>query len=72
MCVAVPGKVLSVENGRASIDFSGNVVTARSGIIDIVPGDYVLVHAGLVIQKLKESDAEDMKKLFEMLGEDDE
>ena len=50
MCVALPGKVLSVEDGLAKVDFSGNVVTAHAGLVDVKPGDYALVHAVLVIQ----------------------
>lgn len=69
MCVAIPGKVLSVENGKAVVDFDGNTTSVRSGIIDVSVGDYVLVHAGLVIQKMKEKEALEMKELFDMLGD---
>ena len=65
MCVALPGKVLSVENGMARIDFSGNIVTAHAGLVEVKPGDYALVHAGLVIQVMKEEEALDLAELFE-------
>ncbi|MBR2667719.1 MAG: HypC/HybG/HupF family hydrogenase formation chaperone [Oscillospiraceae bacterium] len=64
MCVALPGKVLSVEDGLAKVDFSGNVVTAHAGLVDVKPGDYALVHAGLVIQVMDESEALDLEELF--------
>ncbi len=69
MCVALPGKVLSVENGIARVDFSGNVVTAHAGLVDVKPGDYALVHAGLVIQVMDESEALDLEELFREVGE---
>ena len=51
------------------MDFSGNRVTARTGLVDVAPGDKVLVHAGCVLQKMREEEAEEMKKLFEALGD---
>ncbi len=69
MCVALPGKVLSVENGIARVDFSGNVVTAHAGLVDVKPGDYALVHAGLVIQVMDRSEALDLEELFREVGE---
>lgn len=69
MCVAIPGKVISVEAGRAVVDFDGNETVARSGIVEVQPGDRVLVHAGLIIQKLKDVEVDEMIKMFkEMEG----
>ena len=69
MCVAWPGPVISCEDGSAVVDFSGNRVTARTGLVDVAPGNKVLVHAGCVLQKMREEEAEEMKKLFEALGD---
>ncbi|MBQ8525488.1 MAG: HypC/HybG/HupF family hydrogenase formation chaperone [Clostridia bacterium] len=69
MCVAAPGKVIKIENSIATVDFSGNLVRAHAGLLDIRQGDNVLVHAGLIIQKLSPKEAEDMTKLFEELEE---
>ena len=69
MCVAWPGTVISCEDGSAVVDFSGNRVTARTGLVDVAPGDKGLVHAGCVLQKMREEEAEEMKKLFEALGD---
>lgn len=67
MCVAAAGKVVSVENNVAVVDFGGNKVRAHAGIIPVKPGDSVLVHAGLIIQILSEKDASEMERLFEEL-----
>ena len=59
MCVALPGKVIELNEKNAVIDFSGNQVTARAGLVDIKVGDYVLVHAGCIIQKVSKQDMQD-------------
>lgn len=64
MCVAIPGKVLSIEDGKAVVDFSGNQVTAYIGLVKAEVGDYVLVHAGCVIQTMKQSEAEEIIDLM--------
>jgi len=67
MCVAAPGVVIKVENDMAQIDFLGNRVMAHAGITEVKPGDYVLVHAGMVIQRLLKKEAEEMLELFDEL-----
>ncbi|MBP3678361.1 MAG: HypC/HybG/HupF family hydrogenase formation chaperone [Agathobacter sp.] len=69
MCVALPGKVIEIKDRDAVVDFNGNQVTARAGLVDVQVGDYVLVHAGCVIQKVSQQDMEDLKNLNEMMGE---
>ena len=65
MCVALPGRVASVNGTRADVDFSGNVISADAGLVDIKPGDRVLVHAGCIIQKLSNEDADFMEEFSE-------
>lgn len=69
MCVALPGKVIEIKDRDAVVDFNGNQVTARAGLVDVRVGDYVLVHAGCVIQKVTQQDMEDLKNLNELMGE---
>lgn len=69
MCVALPGKVIEIKDRDAVVDFNGNQVTARAGLVDVKVGDFVLVHAGCVIQKVSQQDMEDLKSLNEMMGE---
>lgn len=64
MCVAFPGKVCSIEDNTALIDYDGNIIRAHTGIVDVTEGDSVLVHAGIVIQKLDEDEASKMTELF--------
>ena len=69
MCVALPGKIEKIENGIADVNFSGNIVRAHTGVVKVAVGDFVLVHAGLVIQKLDQDEAENMTELFNMIKE---
>lgn len=68
MCVAVPGRVISIDEKMAEVDFSGNRIKAYRGLVDVHPGDYVLVHAGCVIQILKEQEA---VEILDLMGESD-
>ena len=66
MCLAVPGKITSIEENNAEVDFSG---IKRSVSLDLVPdakkNDYVLVHAGFAIQVLEPEEAAETLKLFQ-------
>ena len=71
MCLAIPGKVVSIEqsNGlRAGrIEFGGIV---RQASLDFVPeaqvGDYVMVHVGFAISRV---DAEEAERTYQLLEE---
>jgi len=64
MCVAMPGKVISVEGTKAIVDFSGNRIEANSGLVKVKPGDSVLVHAGCILQVLTAEDADSLSDLM--------
>ena len=67
MCWAVPARVLRVEGFTAFVDFGGGVrrevLLATSDVSD---GDYVMVHAGIVISKIRE---EEVFKILEAYKE---
>lgn len=67
MCVAAPGKIIEIDGNMAKIDYSSNITTVNKGIVDCKVGDWVLVHAGLIIQVLPENEAEYMVDLFKDL-----
>lgn len=69
MCVALPGKVIEIKEKDAVVDFNGNQVTARAGLVDVKVGDYVLVHAGCVIQKVSKQDMDELENLNNLMGE---
>ncbi|MBO5623396.1 MAG: HypC/HybG/HupF family hydrogenase formation chaperone [Butyrivibrio sp.] len=64
MCVAIPGKVIELNGTKAKVDFSGNIVNAEAGLVNVKVGDRVLVHAGCIIQTMDDSMADEMEELF--------
>jgi len=63
MCLAVPGKVLSIVGDDpfarvGKVAFAGIVKEASLALLpDVGVGDYVLVHAGFAITRLDEAEA---------------
>ena len=74
MCVALPGKVIELDKGDALVDFHGNQVRAKAGLVrrDFIRnphvGDYVLVHAGCILQKVSTKEAKDLQELMDEVG----
>ncbi len=69
MCVAVPGKVIEISGNTARINVMGNVTEADIRLVSAKPGDYVLLHAGCVLEVMKKDAAEELLELFQELGE---
>ncbi len=74
MCLAIPSKIVEVDNFRAMVDVCG----ARREInLMLMPeevgiGDYVLVHAGFAIQKVEQESAQEALKVISAIIEDAE
>lgn len=67
MCIAAPGKAVEINGDAVIVDYNSNKVKADKGIVDVKVGDYVLVHAGLIIQVIEENEALAMQELFSEL-----
>ena len=69
MCVANTGKVISIDNEKniALVDFHGSRIEARTGLMDVLPGERVLVHAGCILQKVSDEQYDEWVKLSEEL-----
>jgi len=65
MCWAIPGKVVKIKGLNAIVDIGG-IHQEVISTLDVKPGDYVMVHAGIIIEKIKEEEA---KKLVDSLIE---
>ncbi len=58
MCLAIPSKIVTLENNVAIIDVDGVRRTASMLLLeDAKVGDWVIVHAGFAIQILDEEGA---------------
>ena len=69
MCIAIPGKVISIEGNTAQVDFKGNLVDVNIGLVEVKAGQYVLVHAGCAIEVLEQEKAQEILNLFTQLEE---
>ena len=68
MCVGLSAKVVKVDKGVALIDANGARRTVSAGLVpDLLPGDYVMVHAGAAIGKITNSDEDELSDLLEGL-----
>ena len=76
MCLAIPGKVIEIDNSKEHgiIDYGdGTKRKANITLVEVKKGDYVLVHAGFAIQVLDEKEAKETLNLFrEMLSHSEE
>ncbi len=58
MCLSVPARVEKISGLNATVDFGGTKKEVSIMLFpDLKVGDFVLVHAGFVIQKLDEAEA---------------
>lgn len=65
MCLAIPSKIVKIEDNVATIDVDGVQREASLMLLeDPKIGDYVIVHAGFAINKLNEEDAKESLKLL--------
>ena len=65
MCLAIPSKIIKIENNMATIDVAG--VQRKASLLlleDAQVGDYVIVHAGFAIHKLDEAAARETLDLL--------
>ncbi|MCQ4079346.1 HypC/HybG/HupF family hydrogenase formation chaperone [Streptomyces sp. RB6PN25] len=73
MCLAVPGRVMEIEERdgtrMATVDFGGVVKdVCLEYLPDLAVGDYAIVHVGFALQRLDEESAKRTLALFENLG----
>ena len=68
MCLAIPAKVVEIEDNMGTIDMEGTRREVSLLLLeDARIGDYVIVHAGFAIHKIDENEAmESIKLLREM------
>ena len=74
MCLAIPGKVLSVEESEGilmgKVDFGGiQKKVCLQYTPDVVVGEYVIVHVGFSLSKMDEQEAAKTYKLLEELNQ---
>lgn len=67
--MGVPGRVVEVRGERAVVDFGGLRREVDAVLVpDVKPGDYVIVHAGAIIEKIDEETYREMLMALEELA----
>lgn len=69
MCLAIPGKIIALlDNKMAQIDINGNMVEASAKLCPKAKaGDYVLLHAGFIMEIIDEELARETIEQFRQL-----
>ncbi len=65
MCLAIPSRIVKIENQMATIDVDG--VQRQAGLLlleNAQVGDWVIVHAGFAIHKIDEGVAKETLELL--------
>ncbi|MCR4648791.1 MAG: HypC/HybG/HupF family hydrogenase formation chaperone [Lachnospiraceae bacterium] len=69
MCVGLPARVVSVNEGTAIIDANGAKRDVRADLLeDLEPGDYVMVHAGVAIAKIDSDDEAEGSEIMSLIS----
>ena len=70
MCVGLSARVVNVKHGTAIIDTQGVQRAVSADLLnDLEPGDYVMVHAGIAIAKIGQTETEESSSLGSLLTE---
>jgi hydrogenase expression/formation protein HypC len=69
MCLAVPGRIISIDGKNAQVDFGGVVRETNISMVEVKVGSYVIIHAGFAIQVVDEEEAKETIKLWEEMLE---
>jgi len=67
MCLAIPGKIKSIDQKtrHARVSFNGLEKNINIEVVNVKIGDYVVAHAGYAIGKIDEKEADETLKLFD-------
>ena len=70
MCLAIPARVLAINGTDATISVQGVQRTANLMLLEepVVPGDYILLHAGFALRKWTAAEAQEQEKLLAEVG----
>jgi hydrogenase expression/formation protein HypC len=71
MCLAIPGKIVSIDGNSALVDFDGieqKIIIAL--VLNPEVGKYVIVHAGYAIEQMEEKDAMEAIEQWKEIAED--
>ncbi len=72
MCIAIPSKVITIQNGTALVECYGTRRQVSLLLLeDVQVGDYVIVQTGFAIEKVTEEQSNQAFALFDELMQSD-
>jgi hydrogenase expression/formation protein HypC len=76
MCLAVPGKVIEIQNFEDSllrsgkVSFGGAVKNINLSFVpEVKEGDYILAHAGFALSRIDEEEASRTLDILKQMGD---
>jgi hydrogenase expression/formation protein HypC len=75
MCLAVPGKIISIDESNvelkmAKVNFGGVMKDiCVQWLPEVQIGDYVLAHVGFALNKIDQKDAEETIEILKQMGD---
>ena len=70
MCLGIPMKVIKINGDEGIVESGGLKKKANFSLMkDVKPGEYILMHAGFAIEKIKDSEARKTLKALREMGE---
>ena len=64
VCLAIPGKIVSIDGNVGDVDFGGVIRKANLSMVEANVGEWAVVHAGFAIQIMDEEDAQETIRLW--------
>lgn len=65
MCLAVPGKIIEINEDIAKIDYGKDIIReGNCSLVECIIGDYVIIQAGFILEIVDKNRAEEMFKIM--------
>jgi len=69
MCLAMPSKIIKIEGDWATVQSEKHIHKANLSLVKGVKvGDYIIVHADLVLNKINKQEAEKILKMIKKIN----
>ncbi len=70
MCLGIPMKVVKIDGDEGVVESGALKKRANFSLMkNVKPGEYILMHAGFAIEKIKEAEARKTLKALREMGE---
>jgi hydrogenase expression/formation protein HypC len=69
MCIGIPGQIITISERTAVVDCWGTRRNIRLNVLedDVVPGDYVIDHAGFALRRIPTDEVADTLAMYETI-----